>query len=161
MSPSPPVEVPDHAGVTLHPPRTYLSAVVLGLLLQGFFPLPLPGPGGAMRLLGGVLVLASVALFVSAVRLFRQLQTPLPPWKPTRVLIQDGPYRRTRNPLYLAMSLAQAGLALVFLNPWLLITLVLVVAAIRWLVIAREEAYLTRVFGDIYTQYQRRVRRWL
>ena len=76
-------------------------------------------------------------------------------------LVTEGPYRFTRNPIYLGMVLSLTGLAIAFGNLWLLTMLVPFVLVIRYGVIAREEAYLERKFGDAYRAYRARVRRWL
>ena len=72
----------------------------------------------------------------------------------------EGPYRFSRNPIYLAMMLGLVGLAIAF-KPWILVALLAFYAVTRYGVIAREEAYLTRKFGDVYRGYQSQVRRWL
>ncbi|MBK8190639.1 MAG: isoprenylcysteine carboxylmethyltransferase family protein [Vampirovibrionales bacterium] len=150
----------DHADVRLHPPVTYLMALAIGAIAQWFFPLLLPG-GLWVRIAGVLLLVVSVSLFRRCIGLFRQHATPLPPWKPSKALIQTGPYRISRNPIYLSLSLTLLAFALIFLNPWGLMTLLVVTLVIDRLVIAREEVYLLRAFGDTYAQYQRRVRRWL
>jgi protein-S-isoprenylcysteine O-methyltransferase Ste14 len=80
---------------------------------------------------------------------------------PTTAIVESGPYRFTRNPIYLAMMLGLVGLALAFDSLWLLAMLVPFAAVIRFGVVAREEAYLDRKFGDVYRRYRSRVRRWV
>jgi protein-S-isoprenylcysteine O-methyltransferase Ste14 len=80
---------------------------------------------------------------------------------PTTTIVQTGPYRFTRNPIYLGMFLGLVGLAIGFDSLWLLGTLVPFALVIRYGVVAREEAYLERKFGDVYCHYRARVRRWL
>ena len=80
---------------------------------------------------------------------------------PTTTIIESGPYRFTRNPIYLGMFLGLIGLAIAFDNLWLLMMLVPFALVIRYGVVAREEAYLARKFGDVYCGYRSRVRRWL
>ena len=75
--------------------------------------------------------------------------------------MEAGPYRLTRNPIYLGMVLGLIGLAIAFNSLWLLMTLALFALVIRYSVITREEAYLERKFGDVYRRYRARVRRWL
>jgi protein-S-isoprenylcysteine O-methyltransferase Ste14 len=79
---------------------------------------------------------------------------------PTTTIVETGPYHFTRNPIYLGMMLGLTGLAIAFESPWLLMTLVPFGLVIRYGVIAREEAYLERKFGDVYRRYRGRVRRW-
>src|SRR5262245_12473911 len=80
---------------------------------------------------------------------------------PTTAIVESGPYRFTRNPIYLGQFLGLIGLAIAFDNLWLLIMLVPFALVIRYGVVAREEAYLERKFGDVYRGYRSRVRRWL
>jgi protein-S-isoprenylcysteine O-methyltransferase Ste14 len=80
---------------------------------------------------------------------------------PTTTIVGTGPYRFTRNPIYLGMVLGLIGLAIALNSLWLLLTLVPFALAIRYGVVAREEAYLERKFGDVYRRYCAHVRRWL
>jgi protein-S-isoprenylcysteine O-methyltransferase Ste14 len=80
---------------------------------------------------------------------------------PTTNIVESGPYRFTRNPIYLGMFLGTIGLAIVFADLWLLMMLVPFALVIRYGVVAREEAYLDHKFGDVYRGYCSRVRRWL
>ena len=79
----------------------------------------------------------------------------------TTAIVTHGPYRFTRNPIYLGMFLGQTGLAIGFDNLWILATLIPFYLVLRYGVVAREEAYLERKFGLVYSDYQSRVRRWL
>jgi len=85
----------------------------------------------------------------------------VPTNRPTTTIVESGPYRFTRNPIYLGMFLGLIGLAIAFDNLWLLMMLVPFALIIRYGVVAREEAYLERTFGDVYRGYRSRVRRWL
>lgn len=92
---------------------------------------------------------------------FKRARTNPVPWRPATALVTDGPYRFTRNPMYLGMAALYAGIALGAGLLWGLALLPVVLAAIQVAVIAREEAYLERVFGDQYRVYRATVRRWL
>ena len=81
--------------------------------------------------------------------------------RPTTAIVTSGPYRFTRNPIYLAMLLGQMGLAIGFDSLWILATMVPFYLLIRYGVIAREEAYLERKFGETYVSYKAKVGRWL
>jgi protein-S-isoprenylcysteine O-methyltransferase Ste14 len=107
------------------------------------------------------LVVVAVALFAYAVTTFRSAGTPVPARKPTTVIVRTGPYRFSRNPIYLAFSLFQFGVAIWVNSVWLLATLVGAVALVHYVVIRREEQYLERRFGTQYLDYKARVRRWL
>ena len=79
----------------------------------------------------------------------------------TTAIVTHGPYRFTRNPIYLGMFLGQTGFAIGFDNLWILVMPVPFYLVLRYGVVAREEAYLERKFGDVYSDYKSRVRRWL
>ena len=87
--------------------------------------------------------------------------TNIRPDLPTTALVTEGPFRFTRNPLYLGLTLMYAGIALLIPGTWPLLLLVPVLLVMRWGVIAREERYLERKFGEPYRAYLGRVRRWL
>jgi protein-S-isoprenylcysteine O-methyltransferase Ste14 len=97
----------------------------------------------------------------SAVAMFRRAGTSPDPREPTTALAFDGPYRFTRNPMYLGMALILGGLALVGNALWPLIAVVLAVWIIRTQVIDREERYLEAKFGGAYRDFKSRVRRWI
>jgi protein-S-isoprenylcysteine O-methyltransferase Ste14 len=88
-------------------------------------------------------------------------EAALAPLLPTTTIVESGPYRFGRNPIYLSMFLGLIGLALAVNNLWLLLMLVPFALVIRYGVVAREEAYLERKFGEVYRGYRARVRRWL
>ena len=111
--------------------------------------------------LGASLVVVAIALFSYAVAKFRAAGTPVPARNPTTVIVRTGPYRFSRNPIYLAFSLVQLGIAIWVNSVWLLATLIGAVALIHYVVIRREEQYLERRFGAQYLDYKASVRRWL
>ena len=108
-----------------------------------------------------MVTLLAVALFVSAVRTFRAAGTPIPGNRPTTTIVRTGPYRFSRNPIYVAFSLLQLGLALWVNSLALLMTLVPAVALMWLVVIPREERYLDARFPLEYLRYKASVRRWL
>jgi protein-S-isoprenylcysteine O-methyltransferase Ste14 len=109
---------------------------------------------------GALLFVAGAALMLAAAGLFRRLGTNIPPSQPTTLIATTGPYRWTRNPMYLGMALVYAGLAIGFDAPIALALLPLVLITIQTQVIVREEGYLEAKFGDEYRRYKARVRRW-
>lgn len=150
----------DTAGVIAPPPLIFLSALGTGFWLsrrigRGSVPLQARLPAGAAGLVTGA------ALMRSFVQAFAHAETPLDPYKPTAAIVTDGPYRLTRNPAYLGMTLAYTGICLLSDSPWALVPLPLAVAVVDRGVIAREERYLERKFGAHYLDYKRRVRRWI
>jgi len=144
----------------IRPPLVYLGAIALGLLLHFAWPVRLVPPVASVPL-GAAAVLAAVALFIYAVRTFRNAGTPVPGNRPTTAIVRTGPYRYSRNPIYLAFSLLQIGIAFWLNSPWLLVTLVPAVALMSLVVIPREEQYLETRFPSEYLPYKDSVRRWL
>ena len=144
----------------IRPPLVYLGAIALGLLLHFAWPVRLVPPVASVPL-GATAVLAAVALFISAVRTFRNAGTPVPGNRPTTAIVRTGPYRYSRKPIYLAFSLLQIGIAFWLNSPWLLVTLVPAVALMSLVVIPREEQYLETRFPSEYLPYKDSVRRWL
>jgi protein-S-isoprenylcysteine O-methyltransferase Ste14 len=108
-----------------------------------------------------MLTLTAVGLFVAAVRTFRAAGTPIPGNRPTTAIVRTGPYRLSRNPIYLAFSLFQLGLSVWVNSLGLLITLIPAVLLMALVVIPREERYLDVRFPAEYSSYRASVRRWL
>ena len=144
----------------LRPPLVYLAAIAIGSLLELALPAPFIPDAVAVPL--GMLVAAmGVALFFSSVGKFRAAGTPVPGNKATTAIVRAGPYRFSRNPIYLAFSLLQLGVAIWVNSLWLVATLVPAHAVIAWIVVPREERYLERAFGAEYLAYKSSVRRWI
>ena len=153
---------PDSAGVRLPPPFIYLGALLLGLAADRFVTLSSFGIDGWLRVVtGALLFVAGAVVMLAAAGLFRRLGTNVRPSKPTTLIATTGPYRWTRNPMYLGMALIYAGLAIGFDGPIAFALLPLVLIGIQMQVITREERYLEAKFGDDYRRYKAEVRRWL
>ena len=151
----------DTAQVIVRPPLAWGLAVIAGLALDwlvplGFLPADLP-----TGWLGTIVFVLALALGVWAIVTMTRAGSNVPTNLPTTTIVESGPYRSTRNPIYLGMFLGLIGLAIAFDTLWLLMMLVPFALVIRYGVVAREEAYLERKFGDAYRSYRRRVRRWL
>ena len=152
-----------NAGV-VRPPLVVLASLLLGAALTVAWPLPiLPH---VLRLpVGGLVVAMAAALFVTSIRQLRVAGTPVPGNKPTTAIVRSGPYRFSRNPIYLAFFALHLGLAIWVNSLWLLVTLIATVAIIAVVVVPREERYLTGRFGteylNEYLKYKATVRRWL
>ena len=160
-TPSRPNAAPDVPRLGLvRPPLVYLVSIVTGAVIQLAWPLPFL-PGRLAARLGALVVTVAIALFAYAAGTFRAAGTPVPARKPTTVVVQSGPYRFSRNPIYLAFSLLQVGLAIWVNSLWLLATLGGAVALMHCVVVPREEEYLERRFGAQYLAYKASVRRWL
>lgn len=160
MSAPAPGSESDHADVRVLPPLLLLAVVVAGLVLHWLLPLRIGG-GGVRVALGLTLVAAGLGMGGWALGFLRRTRQDPDPRKPTPELILSGPYQWSRNPIYLGMALVQAGLGVALGNAWLLLLLIPFVLLCQRHVIEREEAYLTRRFGDVYTSYRAAVRRWL
>jgi len=129
----------------------YLISLVSGAVIAT----PFPFLHGTLAVpLGAPLVVLAIALFSYSFAKFRAAGTPVPARKPTTVIVRTGPYRFSRNPIYLAFSLFQLGIAIWVSSLWLLATLVAAVALIHYVVIPREEQYLERRFGAQYLGVQ-------
>ena len=157
---APASEPRDSAGVKVPPPLIYLSFLAAGLLLDALLDGG-PLPGWLRWGLGALLVLAGCTLQASFLGAFKRAGTAIEPWKPTSAIVTTGLYARTRNPAYLGMALLFAGIALLADAPWALLALPVAVAIIDRAVIAREERYLERAFGEEYLAYKHSVRRWV
>src|SRR5262249_40130374 len=141
------------------PPVIYLAAILIGVVLHLVSPVSFV-PGWA-RPFGALIAVFAVTLFVWAIRTFRSAGTPVPGNQPTTTIVKAGPYRLSRNPIYLAFSLFQTGIALGVNDAWMLIMLLPTIFVMSFVVIPREERYLEARFGEEYTTYKASVRRWL
>jgi protein-S-isoprenylcysteine O-methyltransferase Ste14 len=142
------------------PPLLYGTSITIGLAFHWMWPRPLLS-GVALGPLGSALVVASLLLFGASVQRFRAAGTPVPARKPTTAIVRTGPYRFSRNPIYLAFSLLQLGIAAWVNSWWLVATLATAIAIVHYVVIPREEQYLQARFGAEYRDYKASVRRWL
>jgi protein-S-isoprenylcysteine O-methyltransferase Ste14 len=151
------------AGIRVFPPLIAAIGVAAGLALTFAYPVPIVEDTAARPLayLGFVLLVVWLGLAASANVTFRRMGTPVNPYAPTTALATSGPYRFTRNPMYLGLVLMTVGFALVMNSMWLVLMAVPVLLLLRNLVIVREERYLEELFGDEYRAYSKRVRRWL
>ena len=154
----------DAAAVRVFPPGAPLLTILLGVGLDRLWPLEsgLGWPAPATYWVGGAVVAGAIlGLGWRSVTLLRRTGQSENPWKPTTEVVTRGPFRLTRNPMYLQMVLVCIGLAIILANVWIL----LLTPACAWVLhrfaILPEEEYLERKFGEQYLSYKRRVRRWL
>lgn len=148
----------DSPGVRFPPPFLFALGILLGWLINKWIVLPaLPLP----PLLGWTLIAAGALLALSAVSLFFRARTHLIPNRPANALVIAGPYRFTRNPMYVSLTTVYLGVCVLLQSLWALVFLPLVLVTIYRKVVAPEEAYLERRFGSDYALYKKRVRRWL
>lgn len=155
-------EPKDGAEVRFPPPVVALVTIVAAVALQRVAPIGLNLPAPARYWIGGTIVVASILLLGTwpAVLFRRSGQSPIP-WRPTPSIVERGPYRFTRNPMYLMMVIACVGFAIILSNAWILVLTPLCAFLLHRLAILPEEAYLERKFGEGYLSYKRRVRRWI
>jgi protein-S-isoprenylcysteine O-methyltransferase Ste14 len=151
----------DKPAVSLHPPTVLFVALVAGYVIRLFVGGRLPLPRAFAEGLGGLLIIVSLGLLMAAMRVFVEHAQPLLPATPAKALFQKGPYKFTRNPIYLAMMLFGAGFGVATSNVWIIIATALAGLLIHLKVILPEEAYLERKFGAEYAAYKGRVRRWI
>ena len=146
------------------PPLVFVAALVLGLRLDAARPWALVADGGGARAVAtlGVALMAAGALFAaSAIGLFVRHRTTIVPHHRSRALVTGGPFRVTRNPMYVASAAVYVGVALHANALWPLLLLALPLAFLQFVTIPREEALLRAAFADEYPSYAARVRRWL
>lgn len=154
----------DHAGVLAPPPIIYGGTALLAIALHWLIPKSLPEifmieevRHGA----GPVLAVLSVALAMISIRRFRKAGTNVPPWLPATTIVETGPYRFTRNPMYLGLAGLYLGIGLIVGSLWFAVLFIPLIIVMQRGVILREEVYLARKFGDDYLTYKARVRRWI
>jgi protein-S-isoprenylcysteine O-methyltransferase Ste14 len=157
MNTNPP---PDHPNVIGFPPLLALSSAVASSAFAYFIPMPIAENMGA-RLVSGALALAAGALATWAARTMRSAGTNIDPGEPALTIVRGGPFRFTRNPMYLALCLLHAALGFL-LNNWLPVAATAVLwAVLHFGVVLREERYLEAKFGETYLTLRRSVRRWI
>ena len=138
---------PDNPGVIVPPPFFYGGVLVSGLVLNAFFPVPFL-PSLLAFILGLPLIAVGILLARSAIQAMRRDNTSPDPYEPTTKIVVDGPFRFTRNPIYLSFTLMYLGITLAFNALWSLLLLLSVLVVIDRGVILRAEKYLDRKFGD-------------
>jgi protein-S-isoprenylcysteine O-methyltransferase Ste14 len=151
----------DSAGVKFPPPLLYVAFLGLGILASFWYPVYLL-PSALAWTLGWAILAGGVVLGpIWGVPTLHKAGTTMRPDKPTAKLVTDGPFRFSRNPLYLALTLMYAGMALIANSIWALLLLFPVTLIMSRFVIRREEEYLARTFGEEYQHYKMTVRRWI
>ncbi len=150
----------DHPGVIAFPPLIWLVCAVISGLVHLMFPHRMMSHGVALPI-GIALALAAPSLAIWALLVMKKAGTNVNPSAPALTIVRDGPYRFTRNPMYLALCVLQVGLSFL-LNDWLALLFVIPLALVlHYGVILREERYLEAKFGEQYLALKREVRRWI
>lgn len=154
------VNVSTGARVRLIPPVVYAVPFALMWGLQRWRPWT-TGGGAALSVAGLALLVSGIALMLWSFVTLSRAHTTVIPWEQVSTIVATGPFRYSRNPIYLADAITYLGGSLLIHSWWPLIVLPGIVLVMRRKVIDREELYLTERFGDAYGEYQLRVRRWL
>ena len=155
-----PSDEEDKAGVVAPPPLIYLGALVFSLLLNRRFPIAFL-PCRIVRSVGWPLLIGGVLLIGWFEWTMRHAGTLSNPYKPVSRMVTDGPFRYTRNPAYLSMTMVYTGIASLTNALWAILLLPVALLVIQRGVIVREERYLERKFGEEFLRYKAQVRRWI
>ena len=150
----------DTAELPFPPPFVFLTFLLVGAILSALFPINLLTI--APRLILGV-GLVAIGFYIAS-RAFREMtlaHTPIDPFEPTTALVTNGPYRFSRNPIYLSLSLAYLGIAVALNAAWAVVLWPIMLITLTQVIVVREEKYLEAKFGEAYTQYKSKVRRWI
>jgi protein-S-isoprenylcysteine O-methyltransferase Ste14 len=149
------------ANVHIPPPLVFIGVIVLGALLQ-YAIAPIQFPGDAwIRIVGVIIVVAGLALIFSALAIFKRTDQDPKPWTPSPELIEKGPYRWTRNPMYVGLTCILVGLGLALNNLWFSLLAAVALLVVHFIAVLPEEKYLKEKFGSSYEEYRTRVRRYL
>lgn len=146
-------------GVHFPPPLLFALGFAAGLLLHREWPIR--AIAGGLPAVGWTLIAAGAVVGGWAMLTFRRARTGIFPNQPATSVVRRGPYRFTRNPMYLSLNSIYLGIAVLANTAWPILLLPLVLAVLRRAVIAKEEAYLAEAFGPEYEEYCKHVRRWL
>jgi len=150
----------DTPNVRVIPPLVYLVGVIIGLLATALMPTKI-APNAVAWLIGGVVILCGVVLAGSALLRFKSVGTTVRPDRAATSLMIEGPYKMTRNPMYLGLAIVYLGITIADQSLWALVLFPIVLTIIQRKAIEPEEAFLERRFGANYVSYKASVRRWL
>lgn len=155
------VEASPGPGIRIPPPVIYVAALAIGFVLNDLWPLS-PLSGSSRYVIGSVLIFVSGLIILPVLRRFRRASTPFFDLrKPASALITDGPYRFSRNPSYVTLTLLYLGIGILLNNGWILILAAPVFLVMDLWVVRREERHLEAKFGEEFLRYKAAVRRWL
>ena len=150
--------------VLIPPPLLFAMPLLTGFIVQHFVPIRIVHglyPERIIRLVGWAEIAIALALNGWAIATFNRLRTSVIPRRRARTLAYEGPYKLTRNPMYLGFTVLYLGITFIANAFWPLLFLPEAIALTSLFAIRREEAYLTREFGDSYREYCSKVRRWI
>lgn len=144
------------------PPLIFAVCVIAAVIVDTFRPLPLCNMSDTVRYtVSAVVFLISIAIGLSALRVFRAAKEHPSPYKPTQTIVDSGPFRFTRNPIYISFLVTALAIAILDNSWWVVLSMIPLALLLEFGVIRREEEYLSRKFGAVYDDYRRRVRRWI
>lgn len=150
----------DSAKVTFPPPIMLLLSILIGIGLQYFFVIRL-WDNPTIRFIGYAMIALGFFTVVYCGFMFKKAHTNIQPWKATNAIVHRGPYRISRNPIYLSFIIFGLGIAIATNNGWIFISQLILAIIIDRNVIAKEEKYLEQKFNDTYRTYKSTTRRWL
>lgn len=150
----------DSAGVITPPPLLYLGSLASGVALNLFFAMPLSGAPLVLQVLGFLLAASGAFIARWSFVTMKRMGTSADPRKSSMALATGGPFRISRNPIYLAMTMLYVGACLLLNSFWPLAFLIPLVFLMHYGVITREEKYLEEKFGKPYLEYKSKTRRW-
>ncbi len=144
------------------PPLVFVFGAAIGAAVHHLvWPLRAPLPPGLRIAIGIALIVTGVVVGASTLALFKRTGQDPKPWKPTPSLIVSGPYRFSRNPIYLCMVLLFFGLGVAIDDLWISVFALAALLVIHLVAVLPEERYLADLFGDEYARYRHRVSRYL
>jgi protein-S-isoprenylcysteine O-methyltransferase Ste14 len=150
----------DSPGVIAFPPLLFLLTLLIGIGAHLCCPISLT-PRRPLQLAGAAIMLAAGGLALLAMREMRKSGTNINPTKPATAIVHAGPYRITRNPMYLALCMQNLGIGLLMCDLVPIALTAVLAIVLHFGVILREERYLEGKFGEVYLSYRRQVRRWI
>ena len=151
----------DIADIIAPPPVIYGGLILLGVLFHWLYPWPVLTSFLKSTSIGGGIIIFGFLLLAWSMAYFIIKRTPVDPYHPTKAIITSGPYRFSRNPVYIALSLIHMGTGIGLQNGWILLLFIPAILIIHHGVIIREEIYLERKFGEAYLTFKNATRRWL
>ncbi|MCH8011521.1 MAG: isoprenylcysteine carboxylmethyltransferase family protein [Candidatus Marinimicrobia bacterium] len=150
----------DIPGIIAPPPLIYVTSLLLGLLLNIILPIHI-GKETFLFPIGWIFSGMGLFIVIGSFVTFKKAGTDVDPYRPTKTIVMAGPYRFTRNPMYLSLTLLYMGITLLRNTLWPVMFLPLVLGIMHYGVIKREELYLEKKFGETYLDYKSKVRRWI
>jgi protein-S-isoprenylcysteine O-methyltransferase Ste14 len=154
--------IKDCATVHIPPPIFFILCLGIALILEYLFPVKLQGIPFLLRMnIGVILLIIACAIAVSSFIVLIRNKTPFDPAKATIRIVKEGPFRFSRNPLYLSLIIIISGIAFLVFSVWLFIAIPVLFLLLHFYAVKPEECYLSLKFGEEYQAYKNKVRRWI